>query len=136
MGQKTKTKVSEWLAQRHSHTAYDVEFVREGIEPSGVLVGMTAKGVVTFHHPDDTTRCGYAQSIKGKDFKKAADNPKNPKGPIHAGFSHEEAKGLHLLGGWQIAAALADVLVGKTSDSLGRGTAFWENIDILREAGY
>lgn len=132
MNHNTKPKVSDWLKDRHSHTAYDVEFVKESLAPCGISVYWD-NGSVRFEYDN---KFSYCSAISGKEFKKAATNPKNPKGPTYADFDDDEAKGLWLMGGWQIAAALAHMLTGKSSDKLGRGGAFWQNASFIKEAGY
>lgn len=127
-------KLSLWLSDRQSHTAYDVKFLQDRLAKFGISVKWNSKGDVHFGHTK-TGRASWRKALRGDDFKKRADRASHPLGPIEANFSDDEAPDLWLLGGWQIASALCEVHGIKPSDSYGRGSAFNENLSKLKESG-
>jgi len=105
-------KISEWLGEMDGHTALSVELARPAFEKA---TGKT-----------------WPDYLKGEPVREVLERAK------------DDIKGLqywkgdashHVIGGWQIACALAEEYVKFHSSKLGRGSAFRDCLEALRGAG-
>lgn len=122
--------LGDWLAERSSHTAYGVDILKE-LQKFGIKAMLDSNRPLVQLSKQGIKRRAFIQGQRGADFAKAAANPKNPTGPMYAdeGAAEEPI----LFGGWQLSSAIRKLLTGTMSTSMGRGTAFWDDVDAIRK---